>query len=260
MDHAVKIAARDLTVDFRVPAGAIESHSEDGANARFQQVGNRTVLRALDRLSFEIMPGERVGIWGPNGSGKTTLLRALRGVYSPSDGELVVEGKTQSFLNLTFGLNEDATGWENILLRGVLMGERPGSIRAKMPKIAEFSELGEFLNMPLRSYSAGMRMRLALSVAMELPSDILLMDEWLSVGDASFRQKAAARMREAVEASKILIIASHNRKLIEGLCTRILTLDQGRIVSDQAVSGETKPANTKHRVKAGARRVKNKSS
>lgn len=235
MGASAKIVARDLTIDFRISGRTSSSH-ERASSSRINYAGGQTVIRALNGVSFQITAGERVGIWGPNGSGKTTLLRALRGVYSPCAGELFVRGETQSFLNLTFGLNDDASGWENILLRGVLMGARPRDIRSKLSRIAEFSGLGEFLDMPLRSYSAGMRMRLALSVALELKSDILLMDEWLSVGDVDFRKKAAERMREAVKESKILVIASHNRKLIEGLCTRILTLEEGRVVSDEVVA------------------------
>ncbi len=233
------IEARELCIDFPISAGHPPDRG-DGARpesaGRLIDVAGRTFLRALDSVSLTLRPGERLGVWGKNGSGKTTLLRTLRGVYPPTSGALTVCGQTQSFFNLSFGFNEDATGYENILLRGVLMGATPKQMKALSPQISDFTELGEFLSLPLRNYSAGMRMRLAFSVAMALPADILLMDEWLSVGDVDFRQKAADRMKEVVETTKVLVITSHNRMMLEGVCTRIITLNEGRIVSDVPVT------------------------
>ncbi|WP_417467344.1 ABC transporter ATP-binding protein [Maricaulis sp.] len=243
MSDDVYIRARDLCIDFPVAAGRALDDSEGGGPAsagRFVTVNKSRYLRAIDHMSFDVEVGERIGIWGKNGSGKTTLLRALRGVYAPTAGEVEVGGRIQSFFNLSFGMNDDATGYENILLRGVLMGATPAQMRQLTEEIAAFSELGEFLNMPLRSYSAGMRMRLGFSVALALPSDILLMDEWLSVGDVDFRRKASDRLKAFVQASKLLVIASHNRKMLDGLCTRIFTIDGGCIVSDEQIRGKNK--------------------
>jgi lipopolysaccharide transport system ATP-binding protein len=239
----VYIRARDLCIDFPVAASRPmedENVGRPSAAGRFVTIGKRRFLRAIDQMNFGIEVGERIGIWGKNGSGKTTLLRTLRGVYPPTGGEVEVRGRVQSFFNLSFGMNEDATGYENILLRGVLMGATPAMMRKLTPEIAAFSELGEFLSMPMRSYSAGMRMRLGFSVALSLPSDILLMDEWLSVGDVDFRRKASDRLKVFVQASKLLVIASHNRKMLDGLCTRIFTIEEGRIVSDEQIRGKNK--------------------
>ncbi|PHQ78255.1 MAG: sugar ABC transporter ATP-binding protein [Coxiella sp. (in: Bacteria)] len=229
------VEADELCVDFPIKEippemKTAEGGAAPGATARFVEYGGQAYLRALDHVSFRIEPGERIGIWGKNGAGKTTLLRAMRGVYPPTSGKLNVVGATQSLFNLAFGLNDDATGWENIILRGVLMGATPEEMYEKSERIADFSELGPFLDMPLRSYSSGMRMRLAFSVATELPSDILLMDEWISVGDVDFRKKVSDRLQAQLQDTRILLIASHNRVLLDQICTRTMTLSEGRIV------------------------------
>ena len=228
------IKAERLSIEFPTPA-VPAGQSDDGelaSAARFVTRGGRSYLRAIDKIDLQIEAGERVGIWGKNGSGKTTLLSTLRGVYPPSGGSLSIRGETQSFLNLAYGFNADASGFDNILIRGVLMGGTPDKMRAQVDSIADFSELGPYLSLPLRQYSAGMRMRLAFAIAMSLPSDILLMDEWISVGDIEFREKASEKLRDIVRQSKILVIASHSRPLLERLCNRVIVLDQGKIVSD----------------------------
>lgn len=232
------IHAHDLSVEFPVSADIASAGSGDApeATGRIIKQGHGGVLRALNRVELSIEAGERVGVLGKNGSGKTTLLRALRGVYPPSHGSLEVRGTVQSFFNISFGMNEDATGYENILIRGVLMGASPRQMKALTPDIAAFSELGSFLKAPVRQYSTGMRMRLAFSVATALPADILLMDEWLSVGDIDFREKVADRLNDVVKASKILVIASHNKRILEATCNRMITLSEGRIVEDRKVT------------------------
>jgi lipopolysaccharide transport system ATP-binding protein len=188
---------------------------------------------ALDGISMSIRPGERVGIVGPNGSGKSTLLRTIRGIFAPSQGSIRVAGSVQSFFNIGFGMNEDATGYENILLRGVLLGATPGEMNARMEEIAEFTELGAFLDMPIRGYSTGMRMRLAFGVSTSFSCDILLMDEWLSVGDVEFRKRAGDRLLALVDQVPIMVIASHNPELLERICTRIIRLEHGVVVVDR---------------------------
>lgn len=244
LSKPVGINLSKVSVDF--PVQQLSAHtvgaegSVDADADRFVEGNGRVFLRALDSIDLQVKVGERLGIWGKNGSGKTTLLRTIRGVYSPTEGEIAVQGRVQSFLNLTFGMNEDASGWENILLRGVLMGSTPGYMRSVSDQIAEFSELGRHLDLPVRGYSAGMRMRLAFSIAMSLPADVILMDEWLSVGDTEFREKAAQRLSAVLEDTRVLVIASHNRKLLERLCTRIIVLEGGRIVSDLSTDNAEK--------------------
>lgn len=235
----VLISARGLSVGFPMGGKAPPGVSLDGPDSRFVRGKRGLSLMALRDIDLDIRAGERVGVWGKNGSGKTTLLRTLRGVYPPMSGTLERVGEIQSFFNISFGLNEDATGYENIIIRGVLMGASPAEMRRRTPEIAEFSELGDFLNYPVRQYSSGMRMRLAFAVATALPSDILLMDEWLAVGDVDFRQKVADRLKDVVRSSKILVIASHNRRILDAVCNRLITLKDGRIVDDKRLTDKT---------------------
>lgn len=193
------------------------------------------IVRSLDNLSFEIGHGERVGIVGHNGSGKTTLLRVLSGVYEPVRGEVAVRGKTAALLDVSMGLDPDATGFENIYLRGIIDGLTPAVIRATIDEIADFTDLGDYLNFPVRTYSSGMMLRLAFAISTSVRADILLMDEWLSVGDADFSAKAAQRLDKLVNDAAILVVATHNPALIDRICTRKIQLEHGRIVSDESV-------------------------
>lgn len=190
----------------------------------------RVTVRALDDVSFEFRPGDRVGLIGHNGAGKTTMLRVLAGVYAPVGGSLTVNGRIVSLIDLSLGMDHEATGYENIFLRGIMMGMKPSEIEKKLDAIAEFSELGEdFLNMPTRTYSSGMLLRLAFAVSTSIHADIVLMDEWLSVGDAAFNEKAKERLGQVVENSAILVLASHSPDLVEKMCNRVLTFQHGRI-------------------------------
>jgi lipopolysaccharide transport system ATP-binding protein len=189
--------------------------------------GHRVRVRAIDNASFEFRPGDRIGLIGHNGAGKTTLLRVLSGVYAPVSGTLETRGRIVSLLDISLGMDSEATGYENIFLRGVLMGLKPREIREKLDEIADFSELGDYLNMPVRTYSSGMSLRLAFAVSTVIDADILLMDEWLAVGDENFKQKAADRMARMVANSHILILASHSKNLIRQSCNRLLFLEHG---------------------------------
>ncbi|WP_144265774.1 ABC transporter ATP-binding protein [Pandoraea sp. SD6-2] len=201
-----------------------------------QDAGRHTVVRALDDLSFHFTDGERVGLIGHNGAGKTTLLRVLSGVYEPVRGTLRVQGKIASLLDVSMGLDPDATGFENIYLRGILDGLKPQNIRKKTDEIADFSELGEYLNLPVRTYSSGMMLRLSFAISTSIEPDILIMDEWLSVGDAEFNAKAEQRLEALVGNSSIVVIATHDMSLIERVCTRRINIEHGRITSDEPVA------------------------
>lgn len=205
-----------------------------------QDAGRHAVVRAVDDLSFHFSEGERVGLVGHNGSGKTTLLRTLSGVYEPVRGSLKVAGSVASLLDVSMGLDPDATGFENIYLRGILDGMSPARIRSKIDEIAEFSDLGEYLNLPVRTYSSGMMLRLAFSISTSVEADILIMDEWLSVGDAEFSAKAAQRLESLVGSASIVVVATHDPALVERICTRKIGLEHGKIVYDESV--ERKPA------------------
>jgi lipopolysaccharide transport system ATP-binding protein len=195
-----------------------------------------TVVEALRGLSLELRDGERLGVVGHNGSGKSTLLQTLAGVYPPTRGRYVHVGSIASLVNPMLGIEREATGYENIMIRGLLLGMDRGTIRRHTPEIAEFSGLGDYLHMPVHTYSTGMLMRLAFAITTSVRADILLMDEWLSVGDAQFRQQAEARIRELVSYSGILVIASHSPDLIARECNRVIEISHGVIVRDESCS------------------------
>jgi O-antigen export system, ATP-binding protein len=192
----------------------------------------KTVIQSLTDVNLHIKDYERVGLLGHNGAGKSTLLRVLGKVYTPTVGVARISGSIGSLIDISLGIDSEATGIENIFLRGALLGVPRKKIEKDLPDIIEFSELGEFINMPVRTYSTGMHMRLAFSVSTIIRPEILLMDEWLSVGDKGFQEKAERRLTEMVNESNILVIASHSRTLIEKCCTRALLLEHGQIVMD----------------------------
>lgn len=193
--------------------------------------------KALDTLSFEIEEGERVGLLGRNGSGKSTLLRTLAGVYPVSGGSLDVTGTTAAIFNATSGFVPHATGRENIMLRGVVLGLSREEIAELTPSILEFADLGEWIERPIMLYSSGMTLRLAFAITTSVRKDILLMDEWIGAGDAAFLQKAQARMAEMVEDSKIIVLATHNTPLMERVCDRAIVLRDAGIAYDGPVKG-----------------------
>ncbi|MEO8777884.1 MAG: ABC transporter ATP-binding protein [Rhodanobacter sp.] len=189
----------------------------------------RVIVRALENLSFTLKDGDRVGLLGHNGAGKSTLLRLLSGVYEPTSGTARITGEVGSLLDISLGIDPEATGLENIYIRGGLLGLKRAYVTSQLEEIIEFSELGDFINMPVRTYSTGMHMRLAFAVSTVVRPTILLMDEWLSVGDQGFRQKAEARMADIVQSTSILVIASHSRELIMHTCNRVLWLKHGKV-------------------------------
>jgi ABC-type polysaccharide/polyol phosphate transport system ATPase subunit len=186
-------------------------------------------VRALQEISLQFKAGERVGIIGHNGAGKSTMLKVLAGIYPPTQGRRHVEGRISSLFDIALGFEGDATGWENIKYRGYLQGETPLTIKSKMQPIADFSELGDFLDMPVRYYSAGMMVRLAFSIATAIEPEILLVDEVLSVGDMSFQEKARQRMREMMAKAELIVVVSHDLGSLEKLCDRAVWLDHGRV-------------------------------
>jgi lipopolysaccharide transport system ATP-binding protein len=169
---------------------------------------------------------------GHNGSGKTTLLRVLSGIYTPTQGSAIIDGHCVSLINISLGIDPDATGRENIRLRSAIMGMDPREITDKFDKIAEFSGLGDFLDMPFRTYSSGMQLRLAFATSTSVRPEILIMDEWLSTGDEDFKERANQRMRELVDSTKILVLASHSPDLLKKNCSRVVWLEHGRIKMD----------------------------
>ena len=240
----VAIYLQDATVEFRVLSGRDKSlrralvNSVTGGNLNR---GPRGVVevKALDSLSLSVEPGERVGLLGGNGSGKTTLLRVLSRVYRPTSGIATVEGTVTSLSDIALGTNPEASGIKNIFLRGALLGMSRKEIGAQLEEIIDFSGLGDFIDMPIRTYSTGMQMRLSFAVSTVIAPDIMVMDEWLAVGDEAFRDKAERRLLALIEDSKILVLASHSRVLLEKMCTRGIMLNRGVIVRDGPIGEVT---------------------
>lgn len=192
----------------------------------------KTIIRSLEDINLEINPHERVGIVGHNGSGKSTLLRVLSKVYEPTIGNAVIEGRIGSLIDISLGIDPESTGLENIFLRAALLGISKKDVEKELPELIKFTELGNFIEMPVRTYSTGMHLRLAFAVSTMISPDILLMDEWLSVGDQNFQSKAEERLSRLIQRTNILVIASHSRTLIEKCCTRVIWLEHGRIKMD----------------------------
>ena len=196
----------------------------------------RVLVKALTDISFSLSEGDRVALLGHNGAGKSTMLRALGRVYAPTKGEAKIVGDIGSLIDISLGINPEATGRENVYIRGQLLGLTRHQISDKYADIVEFAELGDFMEMPVRTYSSGMHLRLAFAVSTVVRPEILLMDEWLSVGDADFQHKAEARLRDLVSGTKILAIATHSRELVEAVCNRAIWLEHGQIKMDGPVS------------------------
>ncbi len=188
-------------------------------------------VQALENINLTVEEGDRLGIIGPNGAGKSTLLKLLAGIYPPTSGRRKVVGRISSLFDIALGFEGDANGWENIMYRGYLQGETPRSIREKIQPIAEFSELGDFLNMPVRYYSSGMKVRLAFSIATAIAPEILIVDEVLSAGDMAFQTKARERMKSLMSSARAVIVVSHDMKSLELMCDRVLWLDHGKMRS-----------------------------
>jgi lipopolysaccharide transport system ATP-binding protein len=186
-------------------------------------------VRALQDVSLRFEEGDRVGVIGGNGAGKSTLLRLLAGIYTPTLGGREVRGRISSLFELSLGFEMEASGRQNILYRGYLQGETPQSMRTKMGEIADFCELGRYLDIPVRFYSAGMLVRLAFSIATTIKPEILLVDEVLGAGDMAFQAKARERMRDMMSQAKIMVVVSHDLNSLEGMCDTGVWLHQGRV-------------------------------
>ena len=228
------ISLRDASVNFPIYGAGSASLKKTLASSvtggRFGQDTGVRVVQALGNINLELKSGDRLGLIGHNGAGKSTLLRTLAGVYEPSSGDFSRTGTVASLIDPALGIEADATGVENIMLRGLVMGMSKRQLDELTPGICEFSGLGDYVNMPVRTYSTGMLMRLAFSISTSIEADILLMDEWLSVGDAEFTEKAETRMKNVVAKSGILVLASHSLDLIAKECNRVIYLEHGRIV------------------------------
>jgi lipopolysaccharide transport system ATP-binding protein len=240
----VAINLQDATVEFQVLSGRDKSLRRtlvDSVGGGRVVRGPRGVaeVKALDSLNLRVEPGERVGLMGSNGSGKTTLLRVLSRVYRPTSGIATIDGSITALSDIALGMNPEASGVKNIFLRGALLGMSKKEINAQLAEIIDFSGLGDFIDMPMRTYSTGMQMRLSFAVSTVIAPEIMIMDEWLAVGDEAFRDKAERRLVALIEDSKVLVLASHSRVLLEKMCTRGIMMDRGAILRDGPIGDVT---------------------
>jgi ABC-2 type transport system ATP-binding protein/lipopolysaccharide transport system ATP-binding protein len=233
MTPAAHIALRNVSVRFPVLSFRDRSLRSRFVSAVMLRRNTAVphIVSALNDVSLDIRAGDRVAIIGANGAGKTTLLRVLAGIYHPTSGSVDVLGRCLPLFDLSAGFDEEATGYENIMRRGLVIGARRSEIDAKRAEIAAFTELGDRLDLPLRTYSSGMMLRLIFAVATAVEGEIVLLDEWIGVGDQQFRKKARQRLDEIVVRAGILVLASHDIELIKSTCNRAILLEEGRIVA-----------------------------
>lgn len=234
------ISITNLSVEFAIfgaSARSLRNRILVQATGGRVMTGARDIVsvRAIDGLNLEIREGERIALSGHNGSGKTTLLRVLCGIYKPQAGSITIEGKIGALLDSTAGMDFESTGIENIYLRGYMLGMSRHEIESKVGEIADFTELGEFLELPVRTYSAGMFTRLAFAVSTAVESDILLIDEGIGAGDASFQHKVQQRIEGLFKRTPIVLLASHAEEIVRQFCTRRLTMEHGKLVGDEAL-------------------------
>lgn len=203
--------------------------------ALFIKPKNLKINKALKNVSFDIYPGESVGIIGDNGAGKSTILKMITGVAHPDEGEIAVHGKVAALLELTAGFSMEMTGRENIYLKGYILGLSDEYIHEIEEKIIDFAQLGDYIDQPVRTYSSGMRLRLGFAINVNIEPDILVVDEALSVGDASFKKKCKNKINEIIKSGITVLYVSHNQAGVKELCSRALFMKKGQLIYDGSV-------------------------
>ena len=232
------INANAVSVSYPVYSGrsrSLKAQLLRTVGGRLSVEEDRLTVKALENVSVSLGSGDRVALIGGNGAGKSTLLRVLAGILEPTSGELHKRGHVSSLLDMSMGMDPEATGYENIVMRSVFLGATFGEARARTAEIEEFSDLGDYLNLPMRTYSAGMRLRLSFAIAMAVQPEVLVIDEMIGAGDAAFAAKAHARLQEVVNRLEILILATHDLGMAQTMCTRGLVLHHGQLVADTSV-------------------------
>ena len=227
-----RLSIRNLTVSY--PLFDSTSRSLKAALFSAFDKGSRgtvTYFRAVDQLSFEVEPGDRVCLIGLNGAGKTTLLRTMAGIFPPSEGEILIEGRVTPLLDFATGFEMEMSGRENIIARGLFLGMSIDDMLEREPEIVEFSGLGDFIDQPVKIYSSGMFLRLAFAIVTSIEPDVLLVDEIVGAGDQSFAKKAERRMLDMLDKGQIVVMATHSTNLALQLCNKALWLQSGRLVN-----------------------------
>lgn len=225
-DENIAIEVKDVAISYK----NIKAYSIKKNLLKLKKV-HVEEFQALKGVSFCVPKGQILGVIGKNGSGKSTLLKALAGIFCPDSGIIDMKGQTVSLLSIGVGFQKEVTGRENILLSGMLLGFSEEEIRAKMPQIIEFAELGRFIDMPVKTYSSGMHSKLAFSITANLETDIMLVDEVLSVGDERFKKKSYAKMKELISnRDRTVVIVSHNISTLQELCDKVMWMHDGEIM------------------------------
>ena len=202
-----------------------------GSGGQISAASGNIIVKALDDISLEINSGDKVGLIGANGAGKSSFLKLIAGIYSPQHGKVSIKGSIASLLNLTLGMDEEATGYDNIYMKCLIMGLTRKQIKSIIPDIEAFTELSNYLSMPIRTYSNGMRLRLGFAISTSIHPDILLLDEVIGVGDNAFMAKAEQRLNAMIEKVSILLLASHDNHTIEKFCNKAILFNQGKILA-----------------------------
>ena len=248
-DAPVAIRVEDLGVSY-----TLRMTKKPTMRASLSQRLKRTPTRAfwaLRNVSFEVQHGESLGVIGPNGAGKSTLLQVLAGIITPSEGEVMVDGHISSLLTLGVGFDQDLSGTDNIRLAGAFMGIDHKQVEEQLPAIVEYADLGEFIDVPIKTYSSGMRARLGFAIATSVEPDILILDEVLSTGDAAFREKSKQRVAELLEEAKAIVLVTHDMNWVREYCTRAILLERGRI----AATGSPEEVVAMHQERSAQRRA-----
>jgi ABC-type polysaccharide/polyol phosphate transport system ATPase subunit len=232
------ITLKDASVTFAIYNAKTRSVRTELFNAiggKLKSIDSTVFVNAIDSINLEIKEGDRVALIGHNGAGKSTMLKLLSGIYEPTIGSAYSHGHISSMTDITMGMDPENSGYENIIMRCIFMGLTFQEARDRAPEIIEFSGLKEYIDLPMRTYSTGMYLRLAFTVATSIVPDILIMDEMIGAGDASFIEKARVRTMELIEKTKIMVISSHNMDIMKDICNRAIWMEKGKIRMDGKV-------------------------
>jgi len=255
LGNHVAIRAGDLGVKYTLRLGKKRTTIRQTFVERMKR-NRQTDFWALRHVSFELRQGESLGVIGPNGAGKSTLLQVLAGIIVPSEGTVDVDGHVSSLLTLGVGFDQELSGIDNIRLAGAFMGLDHALVEDRLPSIVEYAELGQFIDVPIKTYSSGMRARLGFAIATSVEPDILLLDEVLSTGDAAFREKSKQRVGELVEEAKAIVLVTHDMNWVTEYCNRAMLIEQGGII----VEGEPEEVVATHQERSAKRREEQKAA
>ena len=232
IDDNVAIRVTNLSMDFKYSKDKIDSLKEYIIRTIKRDKRESRKVRVLDNINFEVKRGEKLGILGFNGAGKSTLLKIISGIYEPSEGEVKINGKIAPLLELSAGFDKNYTGRDNIYLNGAFLSMDKKYLDSKIDEIIEYSELGEYIDVPIKNYSKGMKAKLGFSIATLIEPDILIIDEILSVGDIKFRKKSGKKINEMMAEGVTVILVSHSIRQVKRICDRCIWIDDGKLVME----------------------------